>query len=557
MFSAVCKGRVKREPKLDAKAASHMQPPSVDSIMKDASLGTKCASDLTSILEDIQKSMSDNKALNMALTVVQTGLHNLNQAFQERSKEVKEREHSNKYDISNKMAHLSPQLHMEREMMHLKDKLTDLMEQKEALLFHIRTLQDHNHHRDGPLPKSTVVYLDSQPSSNTEPAATSRTSTNEQTLNTNNDLPPSLTLYPRPSLTSFLNVSEAAPVKEETESVVQQIEKKIAHLLQEFRETVFEILENYDANQLGAVNEMTNGHDIVKLYQFLQSSMHDCFDDIMSHIRGRCKEEIIDLPFQDLSLFESELWDSPEVPPSEMLKEISEEIKKHGKSIENAGESLKALYTQPGKKRCSHTMPELLDMFKNISDMGKQQACKMRLTLESLCVMHRRIQKEEPADIPLPLPQSTLMVELKPAKPKMVEQKNPEPKVVEKPDVIKELVQDTLPKSSFLIPEPQKLPPNMESVSPKDHIDRYVAEMAAAAERLLRLRRMGSICVINVESQRANAKLLDQALFKRSISPRLYHLIRDIIMQTQSSVENRLCCILQRFMKHARLQQVW
>lgn len=593
VFIASHKGNVWhwwRESKVDPKAVSRiqeLQPPTVVAILDDASLATKCASELSFILDDIQKAMSVNKALNLAFTFVQMGLQNINEAFQTRSKEFTEaKENSSRRDSSNKLAPLSAQLYKEREKVTLlEDKLTDLKEQKQALLFHIQNIHEYSHTKDGPPPETTEVYQKIVNLTKAEQAAVAQTST------VNVPKPTPKIRQKGPKQRNLTETKVSATIEENVESITEQIEKKSTHLLQEFRETVLKILENsmgFNENKEMDIQELTERakpQSIVKLYQFLQGSMHDCFNDIMTHIRGKCKDEIIEMPFQEMSLLESDLWDSPEaVHPSEMLKEMNEEIKKQNKSIKNAGASLQTLFALQDKKgkgfeiKRRHTMTQLLGWFKNINDMEKQQACKMRMTLDSLCEMLRRIQnKEEPGNISLPpvLPipekpaQSEVVKEMTDDKPPEVIQESMKEHViakeiimVETPEPIKEQVQEKLePIPEFsLDPQPQRLSPvrnDRKSVSPSDHLDRYTAEMTEEAQGLLQLRMKEAVYVINVPSQRVNVKLLEQALLRKTISPRLYRLVRDIIMQTLASVESRLCGIMQRFLRQARLRQVW
>ncbi|KAG5274278.1 hypothetical protein AALO_G00134310 [Alosa alosa] len=575
-----------RESKVDAEAVRRiqkLQPPTVEAILEDASFATKCALELTFILEDMRKSMSGNKALCIAFQFVQTGLQNINQAFQEIYKELAVgKERNSKRNSSSKLSQLSTQLYMERDKVKvLEEKVTDLREQKQALLFHIQNIQEYSHQKDVVLPESAVYQnvQDSKPII-AEPNA------RHQVLSTNN--------IPKPSSKSrkkgqkqhnLTDISEGDTTEEMTESIVEQIEKKSTHLLEEFRKTVFEIVENSTAfnDNKELDTEVTKPEKILNLYKFLQCSMHDCFNDIMTHIRGRCNEEIIELPFQEMSLLESELWDSPETNPSDMLKDLSKEIKNHNKSIKNAGASLNTLFSLQDKhgkgfdQKRRATMSQLMGMFKNINNIEKQQACKLRLTLESLEAMHKRmVDKEKPANIHLPFPKKTSK---KPAEPEIVEEieeeivgdkviqeivEEEERVVVEKRNMVETPIKKVVPaelgphlESSFN-PEPQSLDPigDAKSVRSTEDTDRYAEQISEQAQRLLQSRLSGSVYVINVESQRVNVKLLDQALLRMTISPSLYRLLRDVVMQTQDSVENRLCCIMQRFMRHARLQQV-
>lgn len=51
-------------------------------------LATKSSTGLSFMLGDIARSLSYNKAMSMAFKFLQTGLHNLNEALQERTRDT-------------------------------------------------------------------------------------------------------------------------------------------------------------------------------------------------------------------------------------------------------------------------------------------------------------------------------------------------------------------------------------------------------------------------------------------------------------------------------------
>ncbi|KAM9534354.1 uncharacterized protein ACWYII_039338 [Salvelinus alpinus] len=95
-----------------------------------------------------------------------------------------------------------------------------------------------------------------------------------------------------------------------------------------------------------------------------------------------------------------------------------------------------------------------------------------------------------------------------------------------------------------------------ESRSWTDHVERYSSDMTLEADKLMKTRMVGVNHIFHVESQRCNLKLLHQAVVNRHISPQLYRMVKDIIIQTLSSVENRLLCLIRRFIRHKALQHV-
>ncbi|XP_076857336.1 uncharacterized protein LOC143511638 [Brachyhypopomus gauderio] len=80
-----------RESKVNGKILWKLQafrPPSAKNILLEISLGTKTATELSFMLADMAESLSCNRAMGMAFTYAQSGLQNLNGAFQEQSSHV-------------------------------------------------------------------------------------------------------------------------------------------------------------------------------------------------------------------------------------------------------------------------------------------------------------------------------------------------------------------------------------------------------------------------------------------------------------------------------------
>ncbi|CAB1353242.1 unnamed protein product [Coregonus sp. 'balchen'] len=111
---------------------------------------------------------------------------------------------------------------------------------------------------------------------------------------------------------------------------------------------------------------------------------------------------------------------------------------------------------------------------------------------------------------------------------------------------------------SILVQKTQKrIPMKMaESRSWTDHVERYSSDMTVEGDKLMKTRMVGVNHIVHVESQRSNLKLLHQAVVNRHISPQLYRMVKDLIIQTLSSVEIRLLCLIRRFIKHNALQHV-
>eukprot|EP00063_Salmo_salar_P014641 XP_013989476.1 PREDICTED: uncharacterized protein LOC106566147 isoform X1 [Salmo salar] len=565
-----------REQKVDArtiKRIQELQPPAAGVFLADVNLATKSATELSFMLLDVAKSLGCNKAMNLAFKFITVGLQNLNQAFQERTKEVRKLlaqvEELQSLDCRFELAQIKIQVgDSQIKMTKMEDELSSVKEQNDILLFQIQQMQEIPKH---PWPKQQIVVV--APSKNIQGAPV-----------LNNQLVPQPTpklKYPKwrpkpkpvpgqPVGEEVEEVESLEDISVDPEDIIEQVERKSMDLLEAIQKSEQYVVSISGDKEKGKDGELLEGMDaasrkakvadIIKLYCDLQRSIRDSFNDMITQLQGKFDDDIIDVPLMDNDnkLDESAFWDSTQKTPGDMLKEITNEIQKQDRTVKDVGANIQELFDLEGKKTLSnlkgksrrHSLNIILDQFKNLNEMGKKQVCKLRLTLENLVEMHRKENQGKPETRGPEEPQHPHQVHLPILSPQESEEELEEIEVVEK--------QRRTRKRSILVQKTQKrIPVKMaESRSWTDHVERYSSDMTLEADKLMKTRMVEVNHIFHVESQRSNLKLLHQAVVNRHISPQLYRMVKDIIIQTLSSVENRLLCLIRRFIKHKALQHV-
>uniref|UniRef100_A0A4W5PIX4 Uncharacterized protein n=2 Tax=Hucho hucho TaxID=62062 RepID=A0A4W5PIX4_9TELE len=568
-----------REQKVDArtiKRIQELQPPAADVFLADINLATKSATELSFMLLDVAKSLGCNKAMNLAFKFITVGLQNLNQAFQERTKESRKLlaqvEELQSMDCRFELAQIKIQVgDSQIKMTKMEDELSSVREQNDVLLFQIQQMQEIPKH---PWPKQQIVVV--TPPKNVQGAPV-----------LNNQLVPQPTprlKYPKrrpkpkpePGQTVGEEVEEVESLEDisvDPEDIIEQVERKSMDLLeaiQKSEQCIVSISGDKDKGKDGellegmdAASRKAKAADIIKLYCVLQRSIKDSFNGMITQLQGKFDDEIIDVPLMDNDnkLDESAFWDSTQKTPGDMLKEISNEIQNHDRTVKDVGANIQALFDLKGKKTLSnlkgksrrHSLNIIMDQFKNLNEMGKKQVCKMRLTLESLVEMHRKGNQEKPETRGPEEPQLPHQVHLPILSPEESEEELEELEEIE----VEEKQRKTRRRSIIVQKTQKRIPMKMaESRSWTDHVERYSSDMTLEADKLMKTRMVGVNHILHVESQRSNLKLLHQAVVNRHISPQLYRMVKDLIIQTLSSVEIRILCLIRRFIKHKALQHV-
>ncbi|KAK6318737.1 hypothetical protein J4Q44_G00099480 [Coregonus suidteri] len=573
-----------REQKVDArtiKRIQELQPPAADVFLADVNLATNSATELSFMLLDIAKSLGCNKRMSLAFKFVTVGLQNLNQAFQERTKEAGKLlarvEKLQSVDCGFELAQMKIQLgDSQIKMTKLEDELASVREQKDALLFQIQQMHEIPKH---PRLKQQIMVVAPPKIVQDAPVR------NDQLVLQPTPKPKYPKRRPKPKPEPGQPVGEEVEEVEsledisvDPEDIIEEVEKKSIDLLEDIQKSVFKLIEqcvvslpgNKDKGKDGellegmdAASRKAKAADVIKLYCVLQRSIRDSFNGMITKLQGKFADDIIDVPLMDNDnkLDESAFWDSTQKTPGDMLKEISNEIQNHDRMVKDAGANIQALFDMEGKKTLSnlkgkshrHSLNIIMDQFKNLNEMGKKQVCKMRLTLESLVEMHRKVNQEKPETRGSEEPQRTPQVHLPIHSPEESEEELEE---LEEIEVVEK--QRRTRRRSILVQKTQKrIPMKMaESRSWTDHVERYSSDMTVEGDKLMKTRMVGVNHIVHVESQRSNLKLLHQAVVNRHISPQLYRMVKDLIIQTLSSVEIRLLCLIRRFIKHNALQHV-
>ncbi|XP_041711923.1 protein FAM186A [Coregonus clupeaformis] len=603
------------ESKVDARTIlkiQELQPPTVDRMMADPSLATKSSTDLSFMLGDIAKSMSCNKAMSMAFKFIQTGLHNLNEALQERTGEAHKAQaqldEMKADDCHANLARAKAELEGGKRMItELERDNYNLQEEIAAHKFQIHKLEGMvRSGQQGPVIKVIEQVMEfPMTQSQTQPESTSAPfkpkyprrpppSKKEQKPKIAPSVvepqlpksPPKTTdgtepepepieeeyveeetyeeeIPPTPSPVSEEEI-EAEPSPDELD-LFEAIEKNSTSLLDGFQSSVFNIIEKSLSVQ-GMGLEADKANEAIKLYIILQKTIRDSFNNITSKLHGLFTDSILGLPFEEDKVARAGFWDDTTKSPGDMLKEINSMFVRHDQNIESLGANVHMLMKEDKnaksaskkglRQECRHSVSEVLIQLKNINNMSKQQACKMRLALERLIDMYNKLdrepktEEEQPSTSHFSISSSDSFVEEEEIR---VEKKRHHH--IEKP--VKVLVEKRIRRS----PTPpqtmrQVLKPRLIETADQEDLERYKMEIVEEGRKIEKTVMVGATYQVNVESQRTNLKLLRQAVISGEISTELYSMAKDLITHILGMDEMRLACLLRKFMAYRSVQQV-
>ncbi|XP_029579367.1 uncharacterized protein LOC115168346 isoform X1 [Salmo trutta] len=599
------------ESKVDARTIlkiQELQPPTVDRMMADPSLATKSSTDLSFMLGDIAKSMSCNKAMSMAFKFIQTGLHNLNEALQERTGEAhKAQAQLDEMKADDCRANLA---RARAELEGGKTRITklegdnyNLQEEIAAHKFQIHKLDGMvRSGQQGPVIKVIEPVMEfPMTQSQTQPESTSASfkpkyprrpppSKKEQKPKIAPSVvepqlpksPPKTAAGTEPEPIEEEYVEEEtyeeeipSPVSEEDIKpepspdeldLFEAMEKNSTRLLDGFQSSVFNIIEK-SLSVKGIGLEADKANDAIKLYIILQKTIRDSFNNITSKLHGKFTDSILGMPFEEDKVAREGFWDDTTKSPGDMLKEINSMFVRHDQNIESLGANVHMLMNEEDKnaksaskkgphQECHHSVSEVLIQLKNINNMSKQQACKMRLALENLIDMNNKLDKEpkteeeQPSTSHFSISSSDSFVEEEGIR---VEKKRHHhiEKTVKVPGE-KRIKRRHTPHQTMR----QVLKPRLIETANQGDMERYKMEIEAEGRKIEKTVMVGATYQVNVVSQRTNLNLLRQAAISGEISTELYSMAKDLITYILGMDEMRLACLFRKFMAYRSVQQV-
>ncbi|XP_019900233.3 uncharacterized protein LOC105025439 isoform X2 [Esox lucius] len=134
-----------QEPNVDAKTAlkiKELQPPTTNRILIDPNRATKSSSDLSFMVGNMAKSLSCKKPMSIAFKFVQNGLQNLNEAFQEQTRNTQKLQ-AKLNEVKTVDCHAKEELEEgKRRIDQLEGEKCKLQEEIAAFKFQIRKLQN-------------------------------------------------------------------------------------------------------------------------------------------------------------------------------------------------------------------------------------------------------------------------------------------------------------------------------------------------------------------------------------------------------------------------------
>ncbi|XP_031659878.1 uncharacterized protein LOC109869398 isoform X1 [Oncorhynchus kisutch] len=587
------------ESKVDARTIlkiQELQPPTVDRMMAEPSLATKSSTDLSFMLGDISKSMSCNKAMSMAFKFIQTGLHNLNEALQERTGEAHKAQaqldEMKANDCRANLARAKAELEggktritkLEGDNYNLQEeiaahkfqihKLEGMVRsgQQGSVIKFIEPVMEFPMTQSQTQPESTSVpfnpkYPRRPPPSKKEQKPKIAPSVVESQLPKS---PPKTAAWTEPESIEEEYVEEEipptpSPVSEEEIKpepspdeldLFEAMEKNSTSLLDGFQSSVFNIIEK-SLSVKGIGLEADKANDAIKLYIILQKTIRDSFNNITSKLHGKFTDSILSMPFEE----------DTTKSPGDMLKEINSMFVSHDQNIESLGANDHMLMKEEDKnaksasktgphQECRHSVSEVLIQLKNINNMSKQQTCKMRLALENLIDMNNKLdnepktEEEQPSTSHFSISSSDSFVEEEEIR---VEKKRHHhiEKTVKVP-VEKRINRRHTPHQTMR----KVLKPRLIDTANQGDMERYKMEIEEEGRKIEKTVMVGVTYQVNVVSQRTNLNLLRQAAISGEISTELYSMAKDLITHILGMDEMRLACLLRKFMAYRSVQQV-
>ncbi|XP_062853540.1 uncharacterized protein LOC134316922 [Trichomycterus rosablanca] len=564
-----CLKEQKVDPKM-MKRIQKLQPPTADKFLADASLASKSSTELTLMLNDIAKSMSSNKATDMAFRYFQMGLQNLNQAFQERTTEVKslqvQIEEMKRNDCQFEMAQLKMEItdsnmrisELQKELVQIKEHNAALMLQNEAITVPYQKEEEKYKLAKGRLklkfPKQKKKVQEQQ---NIE----------HSFIHSLSVLKP---CYPDEDQDGSNSLGERQETLQTGDQSISGQNIDVQHYRQEQSAQKEEPIDFAEESPHHSVIPMSlkiseepvprKSSDPAQTFKGPLLDLTNIHMEMLPENKDQLTELVSDvymeLPSDEKP--ESELLQSVKHSPSDMLSIVNEEIEKYELAVRDAGHQLQAVSTEDAESDSwQNSLAILLNQFKNINEIGKKQVWNMQLVLKLLQEIHSNMtQKDKPLaqeelisqdPFPVPIPFCGHSPVLSPS---MMMYPNKE--------ILKVVREQMQPNGAIKIHKPEQIVNTKpaESVVIMDCVERYVKDIKVEGERLLQTKMKGRTHVINVKCQRTNLRLLNQAYVNRNISPRLFYLARDVVLDTLASVNMRIACLFQRYITHIALQQL-
>nr|XP_015199676.1 PREDICTED: protein FAM186A-like isoform X2 [Lepisosteus oculatus] len=580
-----------RESKVDAKMVmkiQELQPPGVERLLQDSSLGIRTVAELSFMISDIAKSLSCKKALSLAFKFIQKGLQNISGAFQERTKEnlelaaqlqsVRSEESRPNLErlkteveaLKKKAARLEKELacaegkhaallgEMEKEASPVVTKTALIVVPEESLLSVVQEEAKQTPPAPSPVPKSKkteAVKKKKKPKDVAVPPVEPEhiKSSPPVELAAEEEI-----AYVEPSFTLeeevLLSEDEGTAASHQNDGIMEEMEKISTRLLQNFQKAVLNVAERSLLTGQGVEDQPKRAADAVALYDLLEQTIQSAFSKLVSELHGTFTDRIVKMPHLDDNLGAAGFWEDTPGNPGDMLKEISKMFNAQDRHLEETGTKMKALLGPDGRKDAKlgphqiKTLQSLLDQLNDVQGMGKIQLCKLRLVLESLLDIHQQMSlrpKEQVVFV------EKAIVEA--GEPKHIMAPGLEQR--EEGDQAARIQTETSVASS----QGTQRRVRMSRAKPKtlkEDVARYKKEMPEEGEHLLNTRMAGTTFLVDVESQKTNLRLLQQALRRGDISTQLYSLASDLIIRALSTDELRLVCLFRKYTAYYYIQKV-
>ncbi|MGH0183697.1 UNVERIFIED_CONTAM: hypothetical protein FKN15_012723 [Acipenser sinensis] len=537
-----------REAKLDAKMIvkiQELQPPSMEKLLKDESLGNKTSVELTNMVNDMKNILSCTKAHSIAFSHILKGIQNINAAFQQQSKDFREGKTSlGMLQVNDSQACSESLL---EEVRRLREQKVMLEMQLVGLETRCSdTLLENNKLQE------TVELI------RREADATSKPKLEIQTIPA---VKKKRILQPevrepdcwelRPVEVPGIEVEDAGPSVTQLEispkkklgkggDIVAEVERLSRELLEDFQTNVIDLIQ--DLIEQDPVGKMWST-EAVNIYRSVEDTVRETLSKLLAKLHDAFANQIIQAPVPALELQHIPKFDrkmSRRAP--EILQEVSSLFPMLDQNLDDVSAKFAVLDS------LDPTTIQATSELRSVQSMGKEQICKMKAAQEGMAAMSNQERSKRPEV------RKTREKTVKRYEAISEEQGEDEDRQASQGEQRQEERLSGRGREE-LKPKPKRTVKKKPKKLNED-ILRYQTDMEVQQEHILRTKMARLPYGIDVKLQRTNLEVLSQALLRGDISLQMHALGTDLITQLQNADETRLLHLFKKYIAFCCIRRV-
>ncbi|KAK6471170.1 protein FAM186A-like [Huso huso] len=537
-----------REAKLDAKMIvkiQELQPPSMEKLLKDESLGNKTSVELTNMVNDMKNILSCTKAQSIAFSHILKGIQNINAAFQQQSKDFREGKTSlGMLQVNDSQACSDSLLEEVRRLREqkvmLEMQLVGLETRCSDALLENNKLQE------------TVELMRREADATSKPKLeiqTSPAAKKKRILQPEVREPDRWEL--RPVEVPGIEVEDLGPSVTQPEispkkklgkggDVVAEVERLSRELLEDFQTNVIDLIQ--DSIEQDPVGKMWST-EVVNIYRSVEDTVRETLSKLLAKLHDAFANQIIQAPVPALELQHiSKFGRNMSRRAPEILQEVSNLFPMLDQNLDDVSTKFAVLDS------LDPTTIQATSELRSVQSMGKEQICKMKAAREGMIAMSNQERSKRP------------------------EVRKTREKTVKRYEAISEEQgedEDRQASQGEQRQEERLSGKGREELKPKpkravkkkpkklnEDILRYQTDMEVQQEHILRTKMARLPYGINVKLQRTNLEVLSQALLRGDISLQMHALGTDLITQLQNADETRLLYLFKKYIAFCCIRRV-